>query len=132
MSDTFLFNRNLWVAVVPSTLSDNIYVREVPHTLYFHQTQHQAVIDALRGGSDFLTSVSGAMGDGWQRSSPYFKGADVTGVWHVDVMPIGSKFGDTHVARVGNRHLVLFVEVAADEDGIITQDILPPGFTLPE
>ena len=131
MSNTILFNRNLWVAVIPSTLTDSIYVGDVPHTLHFHQTQHQAVIHALQRGGHFLLPLSSAFGDGWNRPSPYFKDVDETGVWAADTIPIGDQFGDTHVARVGNRHLVLFLESAIGEHNMIVGTILPPGFTLP-
>jgi hypothetical protein len=131
MTDTFLFNRNLWVAVVPSTLTDSIYLKDVPHTIYVHTTQQQAVIKALRGGGQFLLALSSAMGDGWERPSPYFKDVDETGVWAADTIPIGDQFGDTHVACVGSRYLVLFLESAVNEYHEIIGVITPKGFTLP-
>jgi hypothetical protein len=132
MSDVFLFERNLWIAVVPSTLSRSIYVADVPDTLYVHNTQQQAVIHALRRGGHFLLPLSSAFGDGWNRPSPYFKDVDETGMWAADVIPIGDKFGDTHIARVGSRYLVLFLESAVNEYHEIIGVIMPKGFILPE
>jgi hypothetical protein len=132
MTDTFLFNRNLWVAVIPSDLTNNRYVKDVPPTIHVHQTQQQSVIKALRGGGHFLLALSSAMGDGWERPSPYFTGADETGVWAADTIPIGDEFGDTHVARVGSRYLALFLESAVNEYHEIIGVITPKGFILPE
>jgi hypothetical protein len=128
MDNLIQFNRHTWVGVIPSTLTDNRYSTEVPRVLYFHDTQVDAVRRALRRGSNFLMSVSCAMGDGWSRPSAYFSGADETGTWSVDVIPIGNEFGDTHIGRVGRNYLVLFLELEVDENHEIIGVIPPKGF----
>ena len=129
MGNIIQFNNHTWVGVIPSTLTDNYYITEVPTRLYFHDTQVDSVTTALRHGSNFLMSVSCAMGDGWGRPSAYFSGADATGTWSADVIPIGSEFGDTHVGRVGDNYLVLFLELEVDNNHEIIGVIPPKGFT---